>query len=111
MGQRLSSVLVPLEMFCFGSFRDILIVAWIGPLLYTEGIFWGSRPPCDDLCSVMFKVAQYVIHQSCQEIQCTQGSQLYDYQFPIIYTLYLHTLLIECHTHVYSYITDDTIDI
>ena len=58
----------PAPKLCSGSFRDILLAAWGGPLLYTEGIFWDSRHPCDDLCSVMFRVAQYPIHQSCQAI-------------------------------------------
>ena len=78
--------------------------------MYTEGIFWGSRPPYDDLCSVLFRVAQYVIHQSCQAIQYTQEFLSYDYQFSIMCTLHLHTLLTECHTHIYSYIADKNVD-
>ena len=69
-----------------------------------EGIFWGSRPLYNDLCSVMFRVAQYAIHQSFQAIQ-------YNCQFSIMCTLHLYTLLTECCTHVYSYIVDDTVDI
>ena len=79
--------------------------------MYTEGIFWGLRPPSDDLCFVLFRVTQYAIHQSYQAIQYTQGSQLYDYKFSIMYILHLHTLLAECYTYVYSYIVDDTIDL
>ena len=94
-----------------GSFGDILIAAWGGTLLYTEGIFWGSKPQFDDLCSILFRVTQYAIHQSCQPIQYTRGSWSYDYHFFITCTPYLHTLLIECHTQVYSYIADKTANI
>ena len=111
VGQRLNSILVPSRPLCSGFFKDILIMAWGRPLLYTDRIFWGMRPPCNDLCFVLFRVAQYVIHQSCQEIQYTLGSRSYDYQFSIVCTLHQHMLLIECYTHVYSYIADDTIDI
>ena len=101
----------PAPKFWSRSFRDILIAAWGGPLLYTEGIFWCSRSPCDILYSVLFRVAQYAIHQSCQAIQYTWGSRSYGYQFPIICILHLHTLLIECQTHVYSCIPDEIVDI
>ena len=94
------------------SFEDILIaVLWGGPLMYIEGIFWGSGPPYDDLCFVLFRVTHYAIHQSYQEIKYTWGSRSYDYQFSVMYTMHLHTLLTECCTHVYSYIVDDTVDI
>ncbi|PON44987.1 hypothetical protein PanWU01x14_262290, partial [Parasponia andersonii] len=29
----------------YGSYGNTLTAVWGGPLLYTEGIFWGSRPP------------------------------------------------------------------
>ena len=70
-GQRPNSIMVLSGMFCSSLFEDILIVAWGGPLLYTEEIFWDSRPLCDDLCSVRLRVAQYAIHQSCQAIKYT----------------------------------------
>ena len=105
------SVLVLSGTFYFGSFRDIPIAIWGGPLLYTEGNFWGSRPLCDDLYSVLFRVTQYAIHQFCQTIYYTRGSRSYDCQICYICILYLHTLLTECCTHVYSYITDDTVDV
>ena len=78
--------------------------------MYTEEIFWGSRPPYDSLCSVLFRVAQYAVHQACQAIQYTHGSYSYDQQFSTMCTVHLHTLLIECYTHIYAYIADDIVD-
>ena len=111
VGQHPSYVLVHSGTFCSGFFGDILIATCEGPLLYTEEIFWGSRPPCNDLCSILFRMAQYAIHGSCEAIQYTQGSWSYDHQFPIKCTLHPHTLLIECNTHIYAYILYDTVDI
>ena len=105
-GKHPSSVLVPLGSFCSGFFGNILIAAWEGPLLYTEEILWDSRPPCDDLCSVLFRMTQYKFHQSYQAIQYIQGSRSYDQQYSIMCTLHLHTLLTECYTHI----ADNTVD-
>ena len=86
---RRHSILVPLGTFCFGFFGDILIAVWGGPLLYIEGIFWGSRRPYDDSCYVLFKVAQYAIYKSFQAIQYARGIPIIRLSDLLFCTLYI----------------------
>ena len=115
-----AQVLIPTGTFCSGSFGDVLFWFLRGHSdngmgrtsdVHRGDFLGGSRPPYDGLCSVLFWVAQYAIHQSFQAIQYTRGSRSYDCQFSVMCTLHLHTLLTEYCTHVYSYIADDIVDI
>ena len=110
VGQYLNSVLLPSGTFYSSSFRDILIAAWGGPLLYIGG-FSGAQDLratayilfCSEWLNMQFTnlVRQYNIH----------GDPDYTIvRFIIMFTLHLHTLLTKCYINVYTYIVDDTID-
>ena len=92
----------------YGSFGNTLTAVWGGPLLYTEGIFWGSRPPYSSWYVICSPSGSVCDSRSCQAIQYTQGSQSYDYLFSVMYTLHLYALLTEFYTHKYSYIVEGT---
>ena len=112
--------------FCSSSFRDTLFwFLWRHSVLILSGYSDSGMGKTSTVhrgdflgletsmwrrmfCSV--HSGRYAIHQSCQAIQYTQESQSYDYQFSIICTLHIHMLLTECHTYVYSYIVDGTMN-